>query len=262
EVLKELVKTRYDVFIDFGPCEIIYLESIKEPVIGRGHYEPLKHYAEVHLRLEPAPRGAGITFASQMHVDQLAESYQNLIRSHVLERCHKGILTGSPLSDVHITLVAGAAHELHTSGGDFLEATCRAIRQGLEKADNVLLEPYYEFEIEVCLNLLGRVLHDVQLAHGQFLPPKTTDCKAVIKGMVPVVNFMNYGVELMSFTKGEGRLTLQVKGYDVCHNPTEVIKKYNYDKFADRLNPSASIFCAKGSGFVVPWDEADAFMHC
>ncbi|MGL4337750.1 MAG: GTP-binding protein [Turicibacter sp.] len=261
EVLKELIATRYNLEIEFGTCEIIYAETISNKVIGRGHYEPLGHYAEVHVLVEPGSRGSGITFESHVHVDVLPTSFQNLVQTHVFERSHVGILTGSKLTDVKITLLTGASHQKHTSGGDFREATYRAIRQALEKADNVLLEPMYDFKFEVDLELMGRVLTDIQKAHGTFNTPTMTENKCIITGYVPVSTFMDYYTEFISYTKGKGRLNLKVKGYNVCHNREEIINQLAYDKESDRHNISASIFCAKGSGFVVRWDEADDYMH-
>lgn len=262
EILKEVLKTRYAIEVTFGSCEVIYLETIQTSVIGRGHYEPLKHYAEVHLKMEPAPRGSGVTFSSTCHMEQLSLGYQNLIKSYVLKEDLVGIKTGSLVTDIHVTLLIGAAHEKHTSGGDFKEATYRALRQGLEKASNLLLEPYYNFEIEVELDLMGRVLTDIQKAHGQFDPPIILQGVCILTGKVPVATFMDYPIEFMSLTRGKGNLNLVVSGYDVCHNPDEVIERKNYDKQSDRNNPSSSVFCSKGSGFVVPWNESDDYMHC
>lgn len=262
DVLKHTMKERFKIDITFGSCEVIYLETIVNSVIGRGHYEPLKHYAEVHLLLEPAKRGSGIQFSSQCHIDQLAQSYQNLIKQQVLERHIIGILAGLKVTDVKVTLITGASHPKHTSGGDFYEATSRAIRQGLEKAQSIILEPYYRFKIEVELALMGKVITDIQKACGTFNPPETFENYCYITGSVPVSTFMNYPIEFLSYTKGLGKISLQLDGYNECHNQQEVIHMKHYNKDADRENPSASVFCAKGSGFIVPWNESDSYMHC
>ena len=262
DVLKEGIKNRFGIEIDFGPCGVIYLETIESSVVGRGHYEPLKHYAEVHLRMEPGLSGSGITFDSECHIDQLPSSFQNLVQDYVLKKDLRGILTGSIVTDLKVTLLAGAAHEKHTSGGDFKEATYRALRQGLEKASNLLLEPYYQIEVEVELELMGRILMDIQKANGECELPIVQENRCLIKGKVPVATFMTYPIQFMSLTKGQGRINLTVLGYERCHNPNQIIESIGYDKESDRDFPSASIFCSKGSGFVVAWDEADLYMHC
>ncbi|MHC1684438.1 MAG: GTP-binding protein [Clostridiaceae bacterium] len=262
EVIKQLVEERFNITVDFGPCEILYKETIESECIGYGHFEPLGHYAEVHLKLEPTDRNSGITFENNCHTDNLTLGNQNLVRTHIFEKEHNGILTGSPVTDIKITLLTGAAHNKHTSGGDFREATLRALRQGLEKTNNILLEPFYNFKIEVELDYLGRVLSDVQKLHGFFQPPETILDKAIIKGEVPVATFMNYPIEFISFTKGKGKINLNFKGYDICHNPEEVIKNLGYNKNADIKYTSSSIFCSKGQGFVVKGKDAKDYMHC
>ncbi len=262
EILQDIMLTRFMIHVTFGSLQIVYAETIADSIIGSGHYEPLKHYAEVHVRLRPLPRGSGVTFASVCSLDDLPKQAQNLIQTHVFERPLIGILTGSVLTDVEITLLTGRGHEKHTSGGDFREATHRAIRQALEKATNVLLEPMYEVKLTVLTELLGRVLHDLQLAKGRFEAPIVDETYAMIEAIVPVATFMDYPKVFASFTKGQGELQLKLAGYEPCHNEADVIAHINYDKEADRENPSGSIFCAKGSGFVVPWDEADHYMHC
>lgn len=262
EVLKQVIQERFDLCVEFSSKKVIYQETITTSIIGCGHYEPLKHYAEVHLRLVPGPRGSGITFESNCSSEDLDLSYQNLVKTHVFEKTHVGILTGSALTDVHIQLLIGRAHQKHTSGGDFREATYRAIRQALEQAENILLEPYYTVKIEVELDLMGRVLTDLKKLYGEFDSPIVEDNKCLITGKVPVSTFMDYPIEFLSYTKGTGRLSLHVSGYDVCHNPEQVIEKIGYDKESDRLNPSGSVFCSKGSGFVVPWKEVATYMHC
>ncbi|MCG7381653.1 TetM/TetW/TetO/TetS family tetracycline resistance ribosomal protection protein [Paenibacillus sp. ACRRY] len=261
EVLEQLVRERFDFTIAFGQPEILYKETIKSAVKGYGHFEPLRHYAEVHLKIEPGERGTGITFDSRCHADDLNVSYQNLIRNHLYEREHNGLLTGMPVTDVNITLLKGRAHKEHTHGGDFREATFRALRQGLEKADNVLLEPFYDFKIKVAIDEMGRVLSDIQRASGIFNPPETVGTQAVITGRVPVSTFMNYSAEFASFTHGRGSIRCVFSGYDRCHNTEEVIERMGYRKGADPLYTSTSIFCAKGAGYSVPWDEAEAKMH-
>lgn len=262
EVLKNLMEERFNISIDFGPCEILYKETILDTVIGYGHFEPLKHYCEVHLKLEASERNSGITFESACHTDDLTVGNQNLVRTHIFEKDHHGILAGSPITDIKITLLTGRAHNKHTSGGDFREATFRALRQGLEKAKNVLLEPYYSFKMEVPLDYMGRVLSDIQKLKGDFNPPETIHNKAIIKGRGPVATFMNYSVEFISFTKGKGKFNFVFDGYDICHNEKEVIEKISYDKNADIEYTSTSIFCSKGQAFLVKYNEAEEYMHC
>lgn len=262
EVLKQIVKDRFHFSISFGDPKILYKETIETTVIGYGHFEPLKHYAEVHLKIEPAARNSGITLDNTCHANDLSIGNQNLVLHHLLEREHHGLVTGSALTDVKITLLTGRGHNEHTSGGDFREATFRALRQGLEKAKNLLLETYYDFTIKVELDLVGRVMSDIQQAHGTLSPPETIGDKAVIRGKVPVATFMNYSTTFASFTHGKGALHLLFSGYDRCHNQNEVIKRIGYNKDADPEYSSTSIFCAKGKGYPVPWDEAEAAMHC
>ncbi|MDU5105325.1 translation factor GTPase family protein [Clostridium sp.] len=262
EVLKEVLDERFNIKIDFGPCEIMYKETIKDEAYGYGHFEPLKHYAEVHLKLEPNSRGKGITFENKCHADDLTTGHQNLIKTHIFERSHHGLLTGSPITDIKFTLITGRAHNKHTEGGDFREATFRAIRQGLEKSENVLLEPYYKFKIDVDLNYMGRVISDIQRLHGSFNPPETKLNKVTITGRGPVSTFMEYSEEILTFTKGKGSINLIFDEYDICHNKEEVIERLSYDKNADIEYSSSSIFCSKGQGFVVPWKEVEEYIHC
>ncbi|WP_284240836.1 TetM/TetW/TetO/TetS family tetracycline resistance ribosomal protection protein [Paenibacillus glycanilyticus] len=261
EVLQQLVKERFAFEVAYGQPEILYKETIEGPVKGYGHFEPLRHYAEVHLLLEPGERGSGMTFRNAAHIHDLSIGNQHLIETHLFEREHHGLLTGSPLTDVRVTLLTGASHNEHTHGGDFREATFRALRQGLEKADNMLLEPFYEYKIRVELDHLGKVLSDLQRASGQFDPPQTNASHAVITGRVPVATFMDYSTELAAYTHGRGSIQLVLAGYDRCHNEPEVIERKGYRKDADPLYTSSSIFCAKGAGYAVPWDEAEAKMH-
>ncbi|MFB6468918.1 GTP-binding protein [Cytobacillus sp. Hz8] len=262
EVLKEVVMDRFQLRVSFEKPEILYKETIHSHVKGYGHFEPLRHYAEVHLRLEEGKRNSGIVFESECHTDDLVIGYQNLIRQHVLEREHHGILTGSPITDLKVTLLTGRAHNKHTSGGDFREAVLRALRQGLEKADNHLLEPYYKFKIIVDIDQMGRVLSDIQTAFGRFCSPQTEGEKAILTGIVPVATFIDYSVKLASFTQGKGRISLSFAGYDKCHNEQEIIEQSQYDRNADPEYTSSSIFCAKGQSFSVKWDEAEERMHC
>ncbi|WP_342509973.1 translation factor GTPase family protein [Sporosarcina sp. FSL K6-2383] len=262
EVLKVIVKERFQFTVTFDEPKILYKETIATTVNGYGHFEPLRHYAEVHLKIEPADRNSGISFDNVCHANDLSIGNQNLVRHHVFERDHHGLLTGSALTDVKITLLTGRGHNEHTSGGDFREATRRALRQGLEQAHNLLLEPYYDYTIKVELDLIGRVLSDIQQAHGSFEPPETLGDKVLVKGRVPVATFMNYSTAFASFTHGKGTLRLQFSGYDRCHNEEQVIELLGYNKNADPEYTSTSIFCAKGKGYPVPWDEAEAAMHC
>ncbi|MBS5883917.1 TetM/TetW/TetO/TetS family tetracycline resistance ribosomal protection protein [Clostridium sp.] len=262
EVLKEVALNRFNLKIEFGPCEIMYKETIDSKTYGYGHFEPLKHYAEVHLKMELNKRGEGITFENKCHADDLTTGNQNLIKTHIFERNHHGLLTGSPITDMKITLLTGRAHNKHTEGGDFREATFRAIRQGLEKANNILLEPFYKFKIDVELDYMGKVISDIQRLNGSFDPPETKLNKVSITGRGPVATFMDYSSEILTFTKGKGSISLIFDGYDVCHNTEEAIEKIGYDKNADIEYSSSSIFCSKGQGFVVPWDKVEEYIHC
>ena len=262
EVLKEIAKERFNLDIEFGPCEIMYKETIDEKTYGYGHFEPLKHYAEVHLKIEPIERGTGIIFENKCHADHLTTGHQNLIKTHIFEREHHGLLTGSPITDIKVTLLTGRAHNKHTEGGDFREATLRALRQGLEKTKNILLEPYYKFKIDVELDYMGRVLSDIQRLKGSFNTPETNFNKVTITGRGPVATFMDYSMEVIAFTKGKGSINLIFDGYDICHNSDEVIERRGYDKNADIEYSSNSIFCSKGQGFVVPWNEVEEHIHC
>lgn len=262
EVLEQMVLERFSLNIHFEQPEILYKETIENEVVGYGHFEPLRHYAEVHVKLTPGERNSGIVFESTCHTDNLSVGLQNLVGQHVLEREHHGLLTGSQVTDIKVTLLTGRDHNKHTHGGDFREATYRALRQGLEKASNILLEPYYKFKIKVDLDQMGRVLSDIQAANGRFEAPETEGDKAIITGFAPVATFMEYSTVLASFTHGKGRISLTFGGYHRCHNEEEVIERIGYDKHADPEYTSSSIFCAKGHGFTVKWDEAEAMMHC
>lgn len=261
EVLAGQLSTRFGARVAFGPCRVLYRETIKNTVVGYGHFEPLRHYAEVHLRLAPGVPGSGITFESACPLDLLDKNYQNLVRTHVFERPHKGVLTGSPLCDVHITLLRGRAHLKHTEGGDFREATYRAIRQGLEQAESVLLEPVYRFTAQLPAAHLGRLLADVQKVGGSFLPPETAGGDAQVQGLCPVAGFMDYPPQLAAYTGGQGSMSLQVDSYRAVPEPGPIIDAIGYDKVRDTENTSDSIFCAKGAGYAVKWDQVPAMIH-
>lgn len=261
EVLKHLVKERYNVDIDFGEGHILYKETIADTVYGVGHFEPLRHYAEVELRIEPAERGSGLSFASEVSEDCLAINYQKLILSHLEEKEYKGVLTGSPITDMKITLVAGRAHLKHTEGGDFRQATYRAVRQGLMQARSVLLEPFYDFKLEVPEDAIGRAMTDIGKMNGSFGSPENILGKAVLTGKVPVSEISNYALELRAYTKGEGVLALTPSDYEICHNAEEVIETTGYYPEADIENTADSVFCSHGAGFVVPWNEVINYMH-
>ena len=261
EVLKHLIKERYNVDIGFGEGHTLYKETIADTVYGVGHFEPLKHYAEVELRLEPAERGSGLSFASEVSEDEFSLNYQRLILSHLEEKEYKGVLTGSPITDMKITLVAGRAHLKHTEGGDFRQATYRAVRQGLMQARSVLLEPVYEFKLEVPEDAIGRAMTDIGKMNGSFTSPENISGKAVLTGKVPVSEVKNYALELRAYTKGEGVLTLTPSDYEVCHNAEEIIEATGYYPEADIENTADSVFCSHGAGFVVPWNEVINYMH-
>lgn len=261
EILKSVIKERFGVDITFGAGNIVYKETIENVVEGVGHFEPLRHYAEVHLILEPAPRGSGVHVYTDCSEDILDKNWQRLIVTHIEEREHRGVLTGSPVTDINIILVTGRAHIKHTEGGDFRQATYRAIRQGLKMAHSRLLEPYYEFRLEVPEVNIGRAMMDIEKMHGKFEMPVTSDGVAVITGSAPVSLMHDYQNEVIAYSKGHGRLNFTLKGYDLCHNEDEVIAKYNYDSESDIANPTGSVFCAHGSGYLVPWNEVYSYMH-
>lgn len=261
EILRDILLTRFALEVQFEDPEILYKETIASTVTGYGHFEPLKHYAEVHVKMEPGRRGSGITFTNACHADDLTVGHQRLIEHHLFERDHHGLLTGSPVTDIHFTLLTGAAHIKHTDGGDFREATFRALRQGLEQAENILLEPYYHFKMKAANDHIGRMMTDVQQASGTFDPPEVTENYALLTGRVPVATFMNYSTQFAAYTNGKGAITLTFDGYDVCHNTEEVMDRISYNKDADPEYSSSSIFCAKGKGFSVPWYEAQSMMH-
>ncbi len=261
EVLSQLVKDRFNYNIAYGPGSVQYKETIENVVEGVGHFEPLRHYAEVHLRLEPGEPGSGMQFFSDCSVDMLALNWQRLILTHLEERQHVGVLTGSPITDMKITVVGGRAHNKHTEGGDFRQATYRAVRQGLKKAKNVLLEPYYRYELEIPTENLGRAMQDIQEMAGSFeTPEQTLEC-SILKGLAPISTMNGYHKEVTAYTGGKGRLTLQPEGYGPCHNEDEVIARIGYDSEMDLENPTSSVFCAHGAGFQVSWDQVEQYMH-
>lgn len=262
EVIKEVVKRRFKEDIEFKNPEILYKETLESETLGYGHFEPLGHYSEVHLKIEPIERNSGIVFENRCPAEDLTVGNQNLIKTHIFERAHRGVLTGSEITDLKITLLRGRAHNKHTSGGDFREATKRALRQGLESGHNILLEPYYKFKIEVDMKLIGRVINDIQKMKGDFKDPIINKDRAIIEGIGPVATFINYGMEFQSFTKGKGGLSLKFYGYDKCHNEEEVIKRIAYDKDSDIEYTSTSIFCSKGQSYLVKGEEAKKYMHC
>lgn len=261
EILKSLIKERFGMTVTFDEGNIVYKETILEPVEGIGHFEPLRHYAEVHLLLEPGETGSGLTFATDCSEDVLDRNWQRLILTHLEEREHKGVLLGAPITDMKITLLTGRAHIKHTEGGDFRQATYRAVRQGLRKAKSQLLEPYYEFRLEVPSEQVGRSMTDIQKMLGEFDPPKTEGEMTVLTGSAPVVTMRDYQKEVISYTSGRGRLSCTLKGYYPCHNQEEVVEAVGYDPEADLENPTGSVFCAHGAGFVVNWDRVEEYMH-
>lgn len=261
EVLKSLIWERFHVRIEFGKGNIVYKETIRQPVEGVGHFEPLRHYAEVHLLLEPAEAGTGLHFFSNCSQDTLDLNWQRLILTHLEEKEHCGVLTGSAITDMHITLTTGKAHQKHTEGGDFRQATYRAVRQGLKKAESILLEPYYSYRLEVPADMVGRAMTDIQRMNGSFDTPLQDGESAILTGSAPVVTMRDYQTEVISYTKGRGRLSCILEGYKPCHNQEEVVKEVGYDSERDLDNPTGSVFCAHGAGFVVKWDEVENYMH-
>ena len=261
EVLRSLLAERFGLEVEFGSGGILYKETITEPMEGVGHYEPLRHYAEVHLKLEPLPRGSGMQFAADCREEVLDKNWQRLVLTHLEEKQHLGVLTGSPLTDVKITLIAGRAHLKHTEGGDFRQATYRAVRQGLMLAKSQLLEPWYAFRLEVPAENIGRAMSDIQRMEGTFDPPESGEETAVLTGFAPVSTMRSYPMEVVSYTRGRGHLSLTLDGYRPCHNAQEVIAAIGYEPEHDLDNPADSVFCAHGAGFVVPWDQVRSHMH-
>ena len=261
EILKSQVQERFGVEIEFGEGNIVYKETIAKTVEGVGHFEPLRHYAEVHLLMEPGEPGSGLVFEADCSEDMLDKNWQRLILTHLEEKRFRGILTGSEITDMKITLIAGRAHQKHTEGGDFRQATYRAVRQGLCEAGCVLLEPYYAFRLEVPSENLGRAMADLDRMQGEFSAPEQDGSMALLTGTAPVSTMRNYQRDVISYTKGRGRLTLSLSGYEPCHNAEEVIAASGYDFDSDLQDPAGSVFCSHGAGFVVPWNEVKQYMH-
>ena len=261
EVLRRLIADRFDLDVEIDAGRIRYLETIADTVEGVGHYEPLRHYAEVHLLLEPLPRGSGLVFASACREDVLDLNWQRLILTHLEEKPHLGVLTGSPITDMKITVAAGRAHLKHTEGGDFRQATYRAVRHGLMKAESVLLEPYYRFRLEVPMSEIGRAISDIRLRSGSFDSPVEEDGSMVLTGRAPVATLRDYAREVAAYTRGRGRLLCTVEGYDLCHDPEEVMAEIGYEAERDTENPADSVFCSHGAGVVVPWAQVEEHMH-
>lgn len=261
EILRSLILERFGVEVHFDSGNLVYKESIKSPVIGVGHFEPLRHYAEVHLLLEPGDRGSGMEYATNCNEDDLDRNWQRLVLTHLKEREHIGVLTGSEITDMKITLIAGRGHLKHTEGGDFRQATYRSLRQGLMKAESLLLEPVYAFRIELPKEFLGRALSDIERMYGRYQDPEFEGDWAILEGVAPVKTMMNYQIEVLSYTKGTGRCLFSLEGYEPCHNTEEVIEEKAYDPENDPRERSGSVFCKKGAGFYVPWDQVESFMH-
>lgn len=261
EILKNLIQERFGVDVTFDTGNIVYKETIANIVEGVGHFEPLRHYAEVHLRMEPGEPGSGLVFSTECSEDVLSRNWQRLILTHLEEKEHKGVLTGAPITDMKITLTAGRAHQKHTEGGDFRQATYRAVRQGLKQAESVLLEPYYTFHLEVPEGSIGRAMTDLERMHAAFEAPELQNGTAVLTGSAPVALIQDYPKEVTAYTRGEGKMFCSLQGYGICHNAEEVIAEKCYDSEADLENPTGSVFCAHGAGFVVGWEQVKDYMH-
>ena len=261
QVLKRIILDRFGIDVEFDEGEILYKETIADTSFGAGHFEPLRHYAEVHLRLDPLPEGSGVICATECPTDTLALNWQRLVMTHIEERVHRGVLTRSPLTDVKITLTAGKAHLKHTEGGDFRQATYRAIRQGLMKGESVLLEPTFDFHVELPMENLGRLMTDISSMQGTASAPEFVGDTAILEGNCPVATMRSYAGELRAYTRGEGKITLSVGPYKPCHNTAEVVERIGYNPDLDDRNPAGSVFCKGGSGYAVPWNEADELMH-
>ena len=261
EVLKTLIYERFGAEVEFGQGNILYKETIQNTVEGVGHFEPLRHYAEVHLLLEPGEPGSGVQCMSVCSEDLLDRNWQRLILTHLMETEHRGVLTGAPITDIRITLVSGKAHLKHTEGGDFRQAVYRAVRQGLKQADSVLLEPYYEYRLELPSENVGRAMTDIERMHGTFGLPQTEADRTILTGMAPVSTMRDYQKEVHAYTRGNGTLQCTLKGYAPCHNTEEVLAATGDDSERDTLHPTGSVFCAHGAGFLVPWYEVKEYMH-
>lgn len=261
EIIRYVIEQRYGISVDFDAGSVIYRETVADIAEGVGHYEPLRHYAEVHLIIEPSERGSGLSFCTDCSTDKLERSWQRLILTHLEEKVHLGVLTGSPITDMKITLVAGRAHKKHTEGGDFREATYRAVRHGLRRAKSVLLEPYYNYRISVPDTSVGRVMADMQRIGAVINQPESDGEMSVVTGIAPVSEIQHYGHTLADFSHGKGSISFTLKGYEECHNSEEVIEAIGYDADADKENPCDSVFCAHGAGFLVKWNEVENYMH-
>ena len=263
EILKTMIAERFHLDVEFGTGKIVYKETIADTVEGVGHFEPLRHYAEVHLKMEPLEAGSGLVFDTDCSEDVLDRNWQRLILTHLQEREHPGVLTGAPITDMKITIVAGRAHLKHTEGGDFRQATYRAVRQGLKSAESVLLEPWYSFVLEVPSEQVGRAMSDIGQMNGSFEGPEAENKQGMVRltGTAPASEMRDYQREVWAYTKGRGRITLTLKGYEPCHNAEEVIEEIGYDSERDVDNPTGSVFCAHGAGFLVKWDEVPEYMH-
>ncbi|MBR5231866.1 MAG: TetM/TetW/TetO/TetS family tetracycline resistance ribosomal protection protein [Clostridia bacterium] len=261
EIISRVMRDRFGIPVTFSEGSVLYRETIAAPVMGSGHYEPLRHYAEVHLLLEPAPRGSGMHFDSKCHVDDLERGWQRLIMGHLSEKQHVGVLTGSPVTDMKITLLAGKAHLKHTEGGDFRQATYRAVRHGLMQAKSVLLEPWYDMRLDVPQDAVGRAMSDIQQMGGSFEPPKTQGDMASLQCTVPVAKARNYARQVTAYTRGRGRISCALKGYEPCAEQEKIILERGYDSERDVENTADSVFCSHGAGVVIPWREAAEYMH-
>ncbi|QNU67690.1 TetM/TetW/TetO/TetS family tetracycline resistance ribosomal protection protein [Ruminiclostridium herbifermentans] len=261
EILQSQIQSRFGVSVTFDQGRVVYKETILNTVEGVGHFEPLRHYAEVHLLLEPGEPGSGLIFGTDCSEDLLSKNWQRLILTHLREKTHRGVLTGSAITDMKITLVSGRAHNKHTEGGDFREATYRAVRQGLKQAESRLLEPYYSFQLELPEKMVGRAMADIEKMHGTCEITQSDGNTAVLEGSAPVTTMKNYQMEVVAYTKGLGRLFCSLKGYGQCHNEAEVIELIGYDSERDIGNPTSSVFCSNGAGFIVDWDKVKDYMH-
>jgi len=261
EIIQRLIADRFGWAVTFGEGAIVYRETIAAPAVGIGHYEPLRHYAEAHLLLEPLERGAGLHFGSLCSEDVLARNWQRLILTHLEEKVHRGVLTGSPITDMRISIVAGRSHAKHTEGGDFRQATWRAVRQALMGAESVLLEPWYDFRLELPTETVGRAMSDLQRMNGTIDNQETLEGESVLIGRAPVSELRDYAAQVTAYTRGQGRLMCTLRGYDLCHNSEEVIAQRCYQPEHDLLNPADSVFCSHGAGVNVKWDEVPAHAH-
>ena len=261
EILQQMIHERFGLEVKFGTGQIVYKETIAAPVEGVGHFEPLRHYAEVHLLMEPLEAGSGLVFDTVCSENMLDRNWQRLILTHLEEKVHRGVLMGAPITDMRITVIAGRAHQKHTEGGDFRQATYRAVRQGLQKAESVLLEPYYRFRLELPQRLVGHAMTDIEKMSGRFELGENEGETAVLTGMAPVSEMREYQKDVAAYTGGTGRLFCTMAGYYPCHNTEEVLVASAYDPERDLANPTGSVFCAHGAGFVVPWYEVEDYMH-